>query len=297
MSQDPRYTLFAARAVFDERLSPFDVRTLAALGTYSDKQGWCFPSQGEIARRCSMSRQSVNSSIKRLVEHGYVQATQQVTERGQQVSIYRVLLDLSAPESALSAAGEPPAQVIDFAAVHEADTRVSMSATGTTNSVCEDKTTTTGAPPVNHIDSRVSAPVDTPCQPPLTAILDRARESHLNIPKEEKKRATRLPATWTPRIEEIGFGRQGGLSEDEVNAAAEHMRDWAASSPKAVKLDWDRTFRNWLRTTISDAKRGRRPVVSAVSPAELERRRKLYEFDGTWVDAWGPKPPSKGAMP
>jgi hypothetical protein len=59
-------------------------------------------------------------------------------------------------------------------------------------------------------------------------------------------------------------------------AAADHMRDWAASSPKAVKLDWDRTFRNWLRTTISDANRGRRPVVSAVASFDRAKALKRY---------------------
>lgn len=298
MSADPRYTIFAARAVFDERLTPFDIRVLAALGTYSDKQGWCYPSQGEIARRCSMSRQSVNTSLKRLTDAGYVQTTPQVTERGRQVSVYRVLLDIQAPESALEAADPAGAQVIDLSAVNEMDSRVSGEATGLDLEGAAPEKPQDIAPPVNEMDSRLSPPVDTPCQPPLTAISVRARDPHKNIPKEEKKRASRLPATWAPRSEEIAFGQEGGLSEAEVLAAAEHMRDWAASSPKASKLDWDRTFRNWLRTTISDAKRGRRPVVTAAtSPAERQRRIDLFHFDGTWRPEWGEPPRKQGSNP
>jgi hypothetical protein len=291
MSADPRYTIFAARAVFDEQLTPFDIRVLAALGTYSDKQGWCYPRQAEIARRCSMSRQSVNTSIKRLAEHGYIQVTPQVSDKGQQVNIYRVLLDLNAPDAALEAAATTPAQVVEIGAVQQMDSRLSSTTTGLDLAPAEREEPQDVVPAVQEIDSRVSTPVDTPCQPPLTPILERARDPHKNIPKEDRKRATRLPATWAPRPEEITFGVQGGLSEAEVLAAADHMRDWAASSPKASKLDWDRTFRNWLRTTISDAKRGRRPVVTAVSPAELKRRRDLYAYDGTWDDdGWGPRP-------
>jgi hypothetical protein len=99
-------------------------------------------------------------------------------------------------------------------------------------------------------------------------------------PTPEKKRATRLPATWTPRVDEVEFGKAGGLSEAEVLAAGEHMRDWAEANSKS-KANWDLTFRNWLRTAISDAKRGRRPVVSAVTSFDRAKALKRY-FENDW---------------
>jgi hypothetical protein len=86
------------------------------------------------------------------------------------------------------------------------------------------------------------------------------------------------------------------LSEAEVMAAADHMRDWAASSPKASKLDWDSTFRNWLRTTISDAKRGRRPVVSASAPDFAVALRIWDKSDQKFWDRdkYGPAPDEPG---
>lgn len=288
MSHDPRYTLFAARAVFDERLTAMDVRVLAALGTFTDRQGWCHPSQTTIAARIGTSRPWVNASIKRLVEAGYVQTVKQQRESGAQaVSLYRILIDLPAPEAVDAALGQS-GEILVFKPVSGPDTTLSAGQTPRPLVPATPEKPQDIAPPVSPTDTPLSAPEDTP----LSSTAD-TEGTHKE--QYKNKRATRLPATWTPRIEEVGFGRQGGLSEDEVQAAAEHMRDWAASSPKAVKLDWDRTFRNWLRTTISDAKRGRRPVVSAVSAHELERRRKLFEFNGTWNDAeWGPRP-TKGA--
>lgn len=251
MSTDPRYTIFAARAVFDANLTPIDIRILAALGTYSDRQGWCYPAQSTLASRCNVARQSVVTSIKRLADLGYIQVTPQVTDKGRQINLYRVVMDLSAPESVLEIADPPQAQVIDFPDVQTVDSRLSTKQTGLDIVAVNSENPQDVDPPVHHLDSRLSTGVD----------------SHIdNIPiKKDKKRATRLAATWAPRPEEISFGVGGGLSEPEVRAAADHMRDWAASSPKAVKLDWDRTFRNWLRTTISDARRGRRPIVSEAS--------------------------------
>lgn len=278
MSSDPRYTIFAARAVFDTRLTPADVRILAALGTWSDKQGWCWPKQGTIAEKTGISRQRVNEGIKRLAELGYLQATEHVTERGQQASLYRVLLDMTAPEAVMEAA-HGKAEIVEIAAVASDDSRLSPQTTPRDLVSAEAQQTQDAVPAVASDDSRVSPPGD----------------SHIkkNIPissKEKNKRASRLPPDWAPKPREVAQGVEGGLSEAEVYAAADHMRDWAASSPKAVKLDWDATFRNWLRTTISDAKRGRRPVVSGADDAERKRRLWVLETYGEWRSEWGPRP-------
>lgn len=269
--------MFAARAVFDERLCARDVRVLAALGTFTDRQGWCHPSQATIAKRIGAQRSHVNTSIKTLVKTGYVQAVKQVKDNGAQtVNLYRVLLDLSAPEAAYEAAD---AAIVP---VRLMDPPLSISETPRDLALHEPKQSQPVVPPVQLMDT----PRPPNGHPPV-----HYRDTELTQ-LEGKKRATRLPATWAPRKEEIDFGVQGGLSEAEVRAAADHMRDWAASSPKASKLDWDRTFRNWLRTTVSDAKRGRRPVVTSTASSDLQNRLALFAYDGTWHESWGP-PPSK----
>lgn len=257
MSIDPRYTIFAARAVFDARLTAMDVRVLAALGTFTDRQGWCYPSQTTLAKQLGTGRTNVTKSIKALVRAGYVQSVEQERENGAQtVNLYRVLMDFIAPGAVCEESAT--AEIVALLPVSPSDTPLSLGETGLDVVVDVAKQSQNVAPPVTRRDTPLS-PGETP---PVTR-----RDTEL-YPLEltpERKRAARLSASWTPRANEISFGVAGGLSEPEVLAAAEHMRDWAASSPKAVKLDWDKTFRNWLRTTISDAKRGRRPVVHAAA--------------------------------
>lgn len=116
---DPRYSLFAARAVFDPRLTATDVRVLAALGTYSNKQGWCNPKQETIALRVGLSRPTVVAAIKRLTETGYLEHHPQTAAgRGKIASKYRVKLDIEDPMSASLTSGAD----VSPADVGEADT-------------------------------------------------------------------------------------------------------------------------------------------------------------------------------
>jgi hypothetical protein len=272
VSTDPRYTIFAARAVFDERLTPMDVRVLAALGTFSDRQGWCNPSQTTIAKRIGTARSWVNASIKRLVDAGYVQAVKQYKEGGAQgVSLYRVLMDLSAPDAVVDASST--AEFLALVPVSNTDTPLSAKQTPRHLASVDAKRSQDTGGVSSTADTPLSAATDTPCHLQQTQ----------NIPIEhsqKNKRATRLPATWTPRVDEVEFGKAGGLSEAEVLAAGEHMRDWAEANSKS-KANWDLTFRNWLRTAISDAKRGRRPVVSAVASFDRAKALKRY-FENDW---------------
>lgn len=283
MSSDPRYTLFAARAVFDDRLSARDLRVLAALGTYTDRQGWCFPSQGTLAKRLGAGRTHINASLKNLEQCGYVQVVKQVRESGAQtVNLYRVLMDISAPEAAEETAN---AAILP---VPPADTPLSAGGTGRDVAPLAAKQS-------QDIDP-LSAGGTPPCQPagqPLSS----GRDTEL-YPLEltpEKKRAVRLPANWAPRREEIDFGVAGGLSQAEVLAAADHMRDWSVSSPKGKKLDWDATFKNWLRSAISDAKRGRRPVVTNAPDYAVALRIWDKSNQKFWDrDKYGPAPNEPG---
>ena len=72
---NPRYSILPARAVFDARLSAQDVRVLAALGSYSDNEGWCFPSQKTLVDRLGIARSTLCAAIKKLSskEFGYVE--------------------------------------------------------------------------------------------------------------------------------------------------------------------------------------------------------------------------------
>lgn len=77
-------------------------------------------------------------------------------------------------------------------------------------------------------------------------------------------RGTRLPDGWVPSTDLMAFAL-GRMSPDEANEELDKFRDhWkSASGAKGVKLDWDATFRNWIR----NAKR--KPGANHATPVRL----------------------------
>lgn len=63
------------------------------------------------------------------------------------------------------------------------------------------------------------------------------------------KKGTRLPVGWTPSHEAFGVGFKLGLEAGDIEREQESFRDYWTAMPgqRGVKLDWDATFRNWLR--------------------------------------------------
>lgn len=70
-----------------------------------------------------------------------------------------------------------------------------------------------------------------------------------------KKAGSRLADDWQP---DTVFARQEGLSASDCTREADRFRDYWRSQPgqKGVKLDWDATWRNWVRKAVE----GRRPI-------------------------------------
>lgn len=89
-----RFSVIPARAVDDKKLGKAALLVLVALGTYSDRDGWCWPSQTTIANRLGVSRPAVANQIKKLKQLGYIQIEPRFDSDGRQVSSkYRVLYD------------------------------------------------------------------------------------------------------------------------------------------------------------------------------------------------------------
>lgn len=64
------------------------------------------------------------------------------------------------------------------------------------------------------------------------------------------RKAHRLPAGWKPSADLLSSLREK-LGVDPMSCLDDFL-DWAASSPKAVKLDWDATFRTWVRRAAKE---------------------------------------------
>jgi uncharacterized protein YdaU (DUF1376 family) len=70
--------------------------------------------------------------------------------------------------------------------------------------------------------------------------------------KKKTARASRLPTDWAPGEPGLAFAAKAGLSNGRVQAEVEKFRDWWTAQPgqKGVKLDWQATWRTWVRTSL-----------------------------------------------
>lgn len=69
-------------------------------------------------------------------------------------------------------------------------------------------------------------------------------------PKKENDKGTRLPDDWQPSHELIEWAQQERPDlAYRLKGIVEHFRDYWHSIPgaKGRKLNWDATFRNWVR--------------------------------------------------
>ena len=74
--------------------------------------------------------------------------------------------------------------------------------------------------------------------PSSPLVLDNTPPS-LNPPSPRANKGKRLPADWHPRAED-------GLDNQELAKFRDYWK--AVPGQKGIKLDWDATWRNWLRT-------------------------------------------------
>jgi uncharacterized protein YdaU (DUF1376 family) len=88
------------------------------------------------------------------------------------------------------------------------------------------------------------------------------KETPIGVPK---KRGCRLPDDWEP--DEI-FARQEGMSASQISREADKFRDYWRGQPgqRGVKLDWQATWRNWVRKAAGDS----RPVFSSRTKPVLD---------------------------
>jgi DNA-binding transcriptional ArsR family regulator len=93
----PRYAIIPADAVTDPSLQGPDLKVLALLGRHIDRKGWCVRSQGRMATDLNLSRPTVQRSLGRLVDAGYVEVSHEKRrDGGQAANSYRVVLDAQA---------------------------------------------------------------------------------------------------------------------------------------------------------------------------------------------------------
>jgi DNA-binding transcriptional ArsR family regulator len=181
-----RFSIIPVRAIDDMRLSRGALLVLAALGAYADtKNGWCWPSQGEIAKRIRIHRTNVGRHIAELEQLGYIEKRRQTQEgKGEITSLYRVLYDGELPaefDAELQAADAkdrtPPVHSDRTPPVHSDRTPPVHSDRTRTSQL-----TTQGTPHRNAPCERAQAP-NTHTAPPSAPIAEPATTATATTPK------------------------------------------------------------------------------------------------------------------
>src|ERR1044071_7308908 len=68
-----RFAITPARAVEDHRLGDAAYRVLACLGTYADRDGWCWPSMATLADRLGVTPKAIQRSVRQLGALRYIE--------------------------------------------------------------------------------------------------------------------------------------------------------------------------------------------------------------------------------
>ncbi|NKJ45850.1 hypothetical protein CIC12_03645 [Burkholderia sp. SG-MS1] len=111
-----RFIVLPARLLQDGRLTSMThLRVLMALGSYTDKHGWAWPSRKKLADRMSIdgtavSVNRVSQCIADLKAWGYLEVISQArdSDGSQTTNRYRVLFDIGGPEATPEINGDVP---------------------------------------------------------------------------------------------------------------------------------------------------------------------------------------------
>ncbi|MGL6551916.1 helix-turn-helix domain-containing protein [Aeromonas jandaei] len=200
--------------------NPLRKLVLIKLADNASDTGECWPSHQHIADQCEISRRSVISHIDALCAMGLLIKEARRGPNGKRSNVYMLTLDGESP-------AHPDVQLLHIACAGVAQTHSAGAA---------------------HRISHSLDPVIDPKIPPLSPQGERAAES------SAPRRGTRLPNDWFLPAE---WGRwasqETGWPRERILLEAATFADYWQSLPgaKATKLDWEKTWRNWVRRAAS----------------------------------------------
>ncbi|WP_447779104.1 helix-turn-helix domain-containing protein [Aeromonas veronii] len=200
--------------------NPLRKLVLIKLADNASDTGECWPSHQHIADQCEISRRSVISHIDALCAAGLLIKQPRRGPNGKRSNVYMLTLN-----------GESPAHP-DVQEMHIACAGVAQ-------------TLSAGAA---HRISHSLDPVIDPKIPPISPQGERAAES------SAPRRGTRLPNDWfLPADWGKWASQETGWPRERILLEAATFADYWQSLPgaKATKLDWEKTWRNWVRRAAS----------------------------------------------
>ncbi len=72
IARSGRFSIIPARAIDDPRLGKAALLVLCALGTYSDRDGWSWPSSNTLANRLRVSRRHISNGLRQIEQLNYI---------------------------------------------------------------------------------------------------------------------------------------------------------------------------------------------------------------------------------
>lgn len=273
-----RFCIIPVRVLDDDRFTISHLRVIAAIGTFTDKNGWCHPSVSTIAKLARVSRQWATRCIADLKEWGYLEVYEQFRKDGGQSSNrYRVLFDVGMPMP------NPGGDV--FADVSSEDTPLS-SAVDT---------------PLSSID----------LTPPVKCTLD--TNDPIERPNEEKKKKKKKEEARARETISFDYEKAAfvGLTDEQVTQWAEafpavdvpleikRAAAWLDANPANRKRNLKRFLVNWLTRAQEKAPRvvsTRRPANQHPAKPAASKSTDLFDpnDESTWgYDAFGRYCPQK----
>ncbi len=211
--------------------SPTRKVVLLCLANYADREGVCWPSYESLAEQCEISKNTIIRCIAALVDGGLLTREVRHTKNGKQTSNSYTL---AMPMRQGYQVGTLP-----YPELWVPPLPIAM---GTTYEPSLE-------PPLN-----IELGADAPSGPKKEVL------------KKAEKKGTRLVNDWQPSQSTIDTVYEWGLIGDEVNWEHDRFSDYwlAKTGSGSTKLDWDRTWLNWMRRVLDQKQ-------------EKLRREKVYQ--------------------
>lgn len=250
----------------DPELTSSRRMVLVCLANYAGEDGHSWPSQQLIADESGCGIRSVKDHLKWLEENGFmIRKTKSLGQgNGSRTSYHIMLPRLS--RTPVDARAE-----IAGANIARAKSRNCEGSIPPLTNRQEPSITT-----ANAVVVRASAPPPIPEQPKRAA---QPRSS---------ARGSRIPSNWTPTPQDYAFASSEGLTREEINREADKFRDYwtAASGRNACKLDWQATWRNWIRSDLRKRPGARNTGSNGRGADAFDRLAERLSGGAARPDAW-----------
>lgn len=129
------------------------------------------------------------------------------------------------------------------------------------------------------------------------SIEDSLSKKERGTPPIRVSRGSRIATDWVPSPDGRSFAKGEGFSDAEVDREVLRFRDhWlSVAGAKGVKLDWDATWRNWVRRGSEFGGKSSAPTNVASSAIDWESQVSRFARGQAWSTRWyGPEPGQVG---